>query len=343
MYRYIGNKTSVISKIAPIIDEVAPEGGTVADPMCGTASVSEALRLRGYQVVAADIMTFAYYHAIVRLKLGEAPEFEKIPVVDGYVDVLSTLQSLKPVKGFFYKEFSPKGKPENGCSPRKYFTSRNAKKIDAVRKKLNDWRDKNLLEEEEKALLHHDLIMAVNKVANIAGTYGHYRSKWNTAAKRPLQFEPTRFMYPDVRTDHTVFLGPVEKVSAKIEADVCYLDPPYKKRQYAANYHILETLARGDRPAAVGKSGLREWRDQHSGFCSKRKIGSSFASVIEKMDCNKFLVSYSEDGLVSKSRLRSILEEFGSVDIRHFSNTRFKSNDSDLDPELTEFVFFLET
>ena len=73
--------------------------------------------------------------------------------------------------------------------------------------------------------------------------------------------------------------GQAETVAPLIEADLCYIDPPYMKRQYAANYHIIETIARGDSPEAVGVSGLRPWRDQYSDFCSKVKIRDAFRAI----------------------------------------------------------------
>ena len=42
------------------------------------------------------------------------------------------------------------------------------------------------------------------------------------------------------------------------------LIPHISKRQYAANYHILETLHGNVEPEAIGDSGLRPWRDQYS-------------------------------------------------------------------------------
>ncbi len=36
-----------------------------------------------------------------------------------------------------------------------------------------------------------------------------------------------------------------------MNAYLCYVDPPYMKRQYAANYHLLETIAKGDNPVAA--------------------------------------------------------------------------------------------
>ncbi|MCZ5120468.1 DNA adenine methylase [Escherichia coli] len=43
----------------------------------------------------------------------------------------------------------------------------------------------------------------------------------------------------------------MQRECKQIQCDLCYIDPPYMKRQYAANYHILETLARGDEPEAM--------------------------------------------------------------------------------------------
>ncbi|MCQ8796433.1 DNA adenine methylase, partial [Escherichia coli] len=98
------------------------------------------------------------------------------------------------------------------------------------------------------------------------------------------------------------------------------------KRQYAANYHILETLARGDEPEAIGISGLRPWRDQYSNFCTKTKIRDSFKEIITNMGCNEFLISYSEDGLLTIEDFNKLLADFGDVKIEAFTHKRFRSN-----------------
>ena len=138
-----------------------------------------------------------------------------------------------------------------------------------------------------------------------------------------------------------MFRGYAEEVAASLECDLCYIDPPYMKRQYAANYHVLETLAREDEPDAIGVSGLRPWRDQYSNFCTKTKIRSSFRRVISAMKCPHFLVSYSEDGLLSLEQLQRLLTEFGSVRTTEFVNKRFRSNSSGLGPDLKEYLLHL--
>jgi adenine-specific DNA-methyltransferase len=340
-YRYIGNKSRVLKKLMPVIGSLVSPGATVADLMCGTASVSEALRVSGYRVIASDIMTFAVQHARVRLTMEKEPEFAGIGGRT-YREVLSYLQSLYPSQGYMVREYSPAGAPSEGHPPRKYFTTENAAKIDAIRAAINGWEEQGLLTENERALLRHDLVLAANKVANIAGTYGHFRSTWTNGSQNPLTLEPSNFIF-GYRTDHMVLpAGPAEKAASQLTADLCYLDPPYMKRQYAANYHILETLARGDEPPAIGVSGLRPWRDQYSDFCSKVKIRQAFTDIIQQMNCPQFLISYSEDGLIPKEELKKFFEQFGSVEIKEFTHQRFRSNSSPLGSTLTEYLFHLK-
>lgn len=338
-YRYIGNKTKLISSILPIIQKYTNDGDTVVDLMCGTASVSEMLRIEGYKVVSCDLMTYATYHARVRLHTNDGPEFKKLGL-GTYQEVLEYLQNLKPLKGLFYIEYSPGGSPKNGAEPRQYFSSENAQKIDAINDELNKWKSQGLISDLEEAFLRHDLVLAANKVANIAGTYGHFRSKWNKSSLLPLMLRKAKFI-SGYDTNHTVLKGAAEDLAKDIRADLCYIDPPYMKRQYAANYHILETIARGDEPEAVGVSGLRPWRDQYSNFCSKIKIRDSFAQIFNDMHCQQFLISYSEDGLLSREELIEFFSSFGSVELYEIDYQRFKSNNSKLSKNMKEYVFYL--
>lgn len=336
-YRYIGNKTRIADVIADIMSGYLADGARVADPMCGTAAMSATFRALGYRVTASDMMTFAAQHARVRLMLAEAPAFDGLGMT--YPEALAELNALPGQHGLFWREYGPEGEPDAGCRPRKYFSAENAARLDAIRSRLTEWGD--VLAPLEESLLRHDLVLAANRVANIAGTYGHYRSTWSTGALRPLQLAPSEFDSGPV-DDHVVLQGRVEDVATQISADACYLDPPYMKRQYAANYHILETLARGDEPQPVGVSGLRDWWDQYSDFCSKRNIADAFAATFEKMDCDLFFVSYSEDGLLSPDAMTSLFSDFGKVDRYDIPHQRFKSNAGGEGGRVTEFLYVIE-
>lgn len=354
--RYIGAKTNILDEILAGICSIVDKGAHVIDLMCGTGTVSAALRASGFRVTAVDVMTFPGHHSRVALlftspptfrdaqdfidELGPTKQSSLLPVT-AYERMIQALNNLPPKKGYFWKEFSIAGCPKNTSKPRNYFTPDNAMLIDAIRDRIKILGELEKITKLEHSLLLHDLIMAANDVANIAGTYGHYLSKTVGRAKTPMELKPFPIKIFDDEGFHTVLTGYAEDLAGSLSGDLCYIDPPYMKRQYAANYHVLETLAREDEPEAIGVSGLRPWRDQYSNFCTKTKIRDSFAKIFTEMNCPEFLVSYSEDGLLSIDELTSFFKSFGKVETSTLVNKRFKSNTSTLAPRLSEYLINL--
>ena len=345
-YRYIGSKEKLAKIIITNIAERCPDANSVIDLMAGTGLFSLCLRQSGYRVLASDIMTYSYHHLRVNLELNEAPLFTGLSDIFAqkkytYSDVIEYLNNLEPVCGYFTKEFSPGGVPSVGCKPRMYFTTENASKIDAIRNTINEWYEDAQINEIEHSLLIHDLIMAANDVANIAGTYGHFLSHFVSRALAPIKLCTSRFEDNNNIHGHEIRKGYAEHIATELNGDVCYIDPPYIKRQYAANYHILETLAREDCPDAIGESGLRPWRDQYSNFCSKVKVKGSIDKIISGLHCNHIFMSYSEDGLLPIDDLCNYLKHYGDVEVINIRYKRFRSNNSTKDPELTEYLIYI--
>ena len=273
-FRYLGNKTRLADWIVGKIARVLPEGSSVADPMCGTASVSLALARAGYSVTAGDALTFPVIHARVRLLAKRAPAFKAL---GGYSRAMEWMRSVQPVEGYVFHEFGEAGRPANGRPPRRYFSAQNAARIDGIRGGIRKLARAGVLDEVEHSVLLHHLILAANKVANISGTYGYFLRSLATAARKPLTFEPIEFVWTPGA--HAVLQGPIEQHARGLRTDAVYLDPPYTKRQYAGNYHVLETLARGDEPVAAGDGGLRPWTEQASDFCYRRTAGHAFRDL----------------------------------------------------------------
>ena len=276
---------------------------------------------RGFGVIAADELRFPVLHAQARLLHDGASAFGSMVA---YQNAIADLNDLRPQKGFFWREYSDEGNPRNGTKPRKYFTGQNAAKIDAIRDEIKKWRQQGMSNDAVDLLLH-DLIMAVNRSANIAGTYGYYRSSWNRASLEPLVIYPSE----QIRhaRGHEVRQGRVEDLASRITADAFYLDPPYTKRQYGGNYHILETIAQEDEPEPVGDGGLRDWYPQASDFCYRRKAKGAFERTLSQIDARWIFVSYSEDGHLSSAELLELLASFGEVSCLRMPIERFRSND----------------
>ncbi len=355
-HRYIGSKSKILDIVLNKIGSLVPEESHVTDLMTGTATVAIELRKRNFKVTANDLMTYSYHHAVSGLKFNSVPLFggasdfikSQINVKDlgkkdlsNYEKIILALNNSEPLKGYFWNEFSPEGTPKNTKNSRNYYSSENAAKIDGIRSNIARMHSQNQLTDNEYSLLLHDVIMGTNDIANIAGTYGHHMSKLVGRAKAPLNLYTSDLLLKDDIKFHKVKQGYAEEVSKDITCDLCYIDPPYMKRQYAANYHVLETIARGDEPEAIGVSGLRPWRDQHSNFCTKTKIRDSFRQVFTNMNCDNYLISYSEDGLLSIEDFKELLTPFGDVYIDEFVHKRFKSNGSLLNNNLTEYLIHL--
>ncbi len=318
------------------MSEYIEPGARIADPMCGTAAISAKLRQQQHPVVAGDLMTYSAHHARTRLLFDRPPQFATLGMK--YEEVIQYLNlEVPPRQGLFYHEYSPAGAPVSGTEPRKYFTPENAMRIDGILWQLKLW--KSSIPELLDSVLRHDLILAVNSIANIAGTYGHYRSTFSKGTCRPLTITPSQFL--SARTDHVVEIGQAADTLRRHEVDAVYLDPPYKKRQYAANYHILETIARGDTPTPVGVSGLRDWWPEYSDFCSKTKIEEAFHELFSATNSPLFFVSYSEDGLISDTQIREILSAYGSLERYTLKHSRFKSNKGGIGGTLNEYLYVI--
>jgi len=339
-YRYLGNKTKLTSWICATIVAKSAAVERIADPMCGTGAVAEAFARSGHKVVASDVLKFPTLHAKARLQFDRPYDFTMVGHI-GYRSALNELNGLSPIDGFFWREYSADGLPDNGVNPRRYFTGYNAGRIDAIRQKIADWRAKGLGVDAADLLLH-DLILATNRVANITGTYGYFRSTWNRECLQPIQLVQSNMILCE--SHHAVLNGRAEDLIHEINAcDACYLDPPYTKRQYGGNYHILETIAQEDMPVPAGQGGLRNWKEKASDFCYRKKAPSAFKNLLGLIKVPLVFISYSNDGQVSPEELMNILSQFGAASRKKVPFVRFDSNGRGGDkPPLEEHLYILD-
>lgn len=307
-YRYIGSKARIADEIIEYVKETATmeSGGFFVDAFSGTGVVAEKAAQIGWPVHVNDMMTNAVIMSEARLLSSADVPFD---CFGGYEEVIKELNGLSGEEGFIWREYSPASKRFQ-LNERKYFTEENAKKIDAISAKIHHWKDEKTISHKEFVLLMSDLIQAVNNVANIAGTYGCFLSRWTTQAKENLVLStsPLKKAQTIYRTSNC----DVFAVESQPE-DIVYFDPPYTKRQYASYYHILETIVCGDQPEVTGVSGLRPWKDKASVFCYKTKALNALSELILKQRANRVILSYSNEGHIRLEELVDRLSPYGEV------------------------------
>ena len=334
--RYIGSKLNLLSHIEEIVDNLGIKEGIFCDLFAGTACVASHFKRRGFQVISNDLLELSYAFQQALIANNEAPTFAGVAETLGdvpndslpldpspYDRVVAWLNFLPGKKGFIFHNYCPSGNNEYG---RQYLSDRNGQKVDAIRQQIQQWHDAGEITENEFYLLLLPLLEGTSKIANISGTYGAYLKHWDPRTYKDLSMVPVQTIRSDM--PHQVFRQDANRLIKAIACDILYLDPPYNTRQYLANYHLLETVARYDDPALHGKTGLRDYEaGEKSAYCSKSDCYRVFQDLIERADARYILVSYNNEGILSRDELMSILSLRGEPHCNSsIGYRRFKSN-----------------
>ena len=338
--RYIGGKSKLLDDIHRLVKEKVNDGSkTFLDLFSGTGCVGDSFK-NEFQVYANDKLYFSYLLSAGSLQHNTPPVFEGLrdQGIDDPLDYLNTLAPTIDASYFIYHNYSPKGQ-----AGRMYFTPDNAAKIDAVRQKIQAWADKEVITKGEYEYLLCALIEAVPYVSNTTGTYGAYLKHWDNRAKKSLEL-----IHPILVNngqENKAFNEDAAALASQITVDVCYIDPPYNARQYTSNYHLLETIALYDAPKIKGITGVRQYgNEETSRFCRKREAYCAFEEVIANINAKHIVISYSSDGILSKSEIKEILEPHsveGSYDFKPISYNTYKSKIAGND-KVSEYLFYVE-
>jgi adenine-specific DNA-methyltransferase len=279
------------------------------DIFAGTGIVGRNFKAEVKQVIANDLEYYSY--VLNRNYIGNNKVLAK---ADYYITQLNKLQLNK---GFIYANYC-----RGGGTDRQYFSDENGQKIDAIRQKINLWKSEKKIDENLYFFLLASLLEAADKVANTASVYGAYLKHIKKPAAKPLVLVAAAFSL-DKKT-HQVYNEDSNVLINKIKGDILYLDPPYNARQYGANYHILNTIAKYDTFIPKGKTGLRDYNK--SNYCSKPKVKESFENLIKNAQFKYIFLSYNNEGLMSVQDVESIMKKYGKYHLSSTSYKRFKAD-----------------
>lgn len=335
--------------IASVIGEVAGRDiASFADIFAGTGSVGSYFRTQGAEVIANDLQFYSY---VLNKHLIEGENYsfdnfdsngkpttlfeDKLSGVEKFID------SSQGVKGFVYNNYSQGGTSASELS-RMYFTDDNAKKCDAIRLLLDELKESGKISESEYYYLLSSLLYSVDKVANTASVYGAFLKSFKKSAQRTFDFRLAKQNSGERKGK--VFNQDANRLIKDIEGEVLYLDPPYNHRQYAANYHLLETIAKYDNPTIKGVSGLRDYSEQKSTYCMKNEAEASFAELIESARFKYIFLSYNNEGIIPIESIERIMKSRGRYTRVSKEYQRYKadSNREYKDNKTYEFIHILK-
>ena len=349
---YIGSKLSLLSFLEESIDRVVDKKCKVfCDLFAGTGIVGSHFKKKGYNIIANDIQYYSYVlnrhyignHKELKFKkLGkELAGLDDTPVKERTKLVCNYLSNITPAKGFIYNNYCLGG-TKNQAEPRQYFSDENGMLCDAIRQKIENWKQENIINDDEYFFLVASLIKSADSYANTTSVYGAFLKQLKKSAQKKLVLSPAELIVN--AQEHRIYNKDINKLISSIKGDILYLDPPYNHRQYATNYHLLETLAKYDDPHIHGKTGLREYTAQKSLFCSREKVKEAFRELMSKANGVRYIfLSYNNEGLMSLEDIKEIMESKGkySYFTKNYNRYKADNNRNYIADKTTEYLHYV--
>ena len=310
---YIGSKHTLIPFVRDTIHGVAGvdlSQKIFCDLFAGTGIVGRTFKAGTKRIIANDAEYYSYV-----LNKNYITNHVETPDRQEYIDKLNRL----PLRddGFIYKNYCI-----GSGSGRQYFSDYNGKRIDTIRQSLETWRQTGRITDNLYYFLLTCLLEGADKLANTASVYGAFLKHLKKSAQKELVLEPADFDTNE--NEHQVFNEDSNALIKKIEGDILYLDPPYNARQYGANYHLLNTIAKYDDFAPNGKTGLRKY--QRSDWCRRNKVENVLDDLLKNAQFKYVFLSYNNEGLMPMEMIENIMSKYGRYQLASTDYQRFKAD-----------------
>jgi adenine-specific DNA-methyltransferase len=316
--RYIGNKYKLLREIDSCIDKKEfASSASFADLFAGTGVVSYYFASKGYDVIVNDILysNFVAFNAWLS---------------DGQYDIEKLKKTINYFNSLSYDDVSPNYFSD--IYSEKYFSFNDAKKIGYIREYLNE--NDNKFTAREFYILLTSLLYSADKIANTVGHFEYFLKKTPEDTNFKLDL-----LDLTLNTNATIFNCDANLIAEQIHADIVYIDPPYNARQYVNFYHVLENLARWNKPTVFEGNSMKFKRNELKSGYSRSEAPKLFEDLICKLKCKLIIVSYNNTyeaksiasiNKITENQLIDILSRKGTLSKKEISYNAFNAGKTDL-------------
>lgn len=315
--RYLGNKYKLLPFITGVVNDECPDITSIADIFAGTGAVSSAFTDK--VIITNDLM---YSNYICNYAWFGAEEYDPQIIIDCVVryNALTDLEDNYMTDNFADTYFS-----RDDCA-----------KIGYIREDIEVLYKKGDINTRERAILITSLLYAMDKIANTCGHYDAYR--------KGVEFDKSLELYVPMANrqnnpNNQCFNMDSNELVKNIEADLVYIDPPYNSRQYCDAYHLLENVARWEKPEVFGVARKMDRSTMKSKYCTQSAT-EAFEQLIGEIKAKYILLSYNNmaekgndrsNAKISDQDIMRILEKKGEVKVFSESYKAFTTGKSDID------------
>ena len=315
--RYLGNKYKLLPFITKVVNEECSDINSVADIFAGTGAVSSAFTDK--VLITNDLM---YSNYICNYAWFGAEEYDPHIIIDCVIRY-NSLCDLED--NYMTENFSDT-----------YFSRDDCAKIGSIREDIECLYENGSINKRERAILITSLLYAMDKIANTCGHYDAYR--------KGIVFEKTLELYVPLAeihntVDNQCYNTDANELVKDISADLVYIDPPYNSRQYCDAYHLLENVARWEKPEVFGVARKMDRSTMKSKYCTQSAT-EAFEQLIGDIKAKYILLSYNNmaekgndrsNAKISDQDIMRILEKKGEVKVFSESYKAFTTGKSDID------------
>ncbi len=350
----IGNKRRLLPFLykgfLKIREKVGKEKMVILDGFVGSGATARLLKAFASELYVNDLEDYA--ETLNRAYLANKSEIN-IKKLEKYINWLNEnkLKLKTDEVGFIEKNYAPKD--DNNIQPgeRVFYTNKNAKIIDNLRKLIDE------VPEEYKHFCLASLLVEASIHTNTSGVFkgfhkyngnGHFGGRGENALsriKKEIVLDVPEFS--DFECPVFVYKRDVNELvkDKKIPFfDLVYYDPPYNQHPYGSNYFMLNII-NGGKPVEIqnGVSGIaKEWN--RSAY-NKKKIAEEAMNQLLADTRAKFIaISYNDEGIIPIDVFKKILSQYGKWELmeQDYNTYRGSRNLRDRNIKVKELLWILE-
>lgn len=314
--RYLGNKYKLIPFIRRVVSKECRGVSTVADIFAGTGSVASAFLDK--KIITNDNL---YSNYICHLAWFSPEKYSKEKIISIIQEYNAMVVEEDNYMSINFGDT--------------YFCKEDCRKIGFIREDIEVLYKDGILNDRERALLITSLLYAMDKIANTCGHYDAYR-KGVTFDKHIELAVPVP--EESLNENNLCFNIDANELVKEIQADLVYIDPPYNSRQYCDAYHLLENVARWQKPEVYGVAKKMDREALKSNYCT-RNATKAFEELIDSISAKYILLSYNNmaekgndrsNAKISDEDILRILKKKGKVKVFSEEYKAFTTGKSDI-------------
>lgn len=224
----------------------------------------------------------------------------------------------------------------------KYFSNYDSKIIGCIRDDIESKHKNSEINEKEYYILLSSLIYSLDRAANTVGHYDAYIK--GKTIRSAFRFELICPYDVKGKTIH-IYREDSNRLAKAISCDIAFLDPPYNSRQYSRFYHVLETIAKWDKPELYGVA-MKPKEENMSDYC-KATATSAFYELVQSLHAKYIVVTYnntykskssSSQNKITLEQIEESLKKRGSTKVFDKSYRFFNAGKTEFDDH-KEYLF----